>query len=132
MREENGLVLEIKEKECYTDNHMNEHGSTGIYYFKYGHYIKTYFDLCIERDINYNGEYYITLVYNLLINDGLKVGCYPVPKVAILGTPDELESFKSWKNILTSGQVKSESDLLKCYYYWKNYHESCNSTLWKS
>jgi bifunctional N-acetylglucosamine-1-phosphate-uridyltransferase/glucosamine-1-phosphate-acetyltransferase GlmU-like protein len=104
MKEENGTVTEIKEKECYTDSPMNEHASTGTYYFKKGSYIKKYFDLTMEKNINYNGEYYVTLVYNLLIKDGLKVGYYDT-------------------NILTKGQIKSEKDLVKCYNYWMDYHQ---------
>ena len=90
VKDKDGLLEEIKEKECYTDNPMDEHASTGIYYFRKGSYIKKYFDELVEKDINYNGEYYVTLVYNLL----------------------------------KGSQVKSEEDLLKCYNYWKGYHES--------
>jgi NDP-sugar pyrophosphorylase family protein len=124
MKEKAGLVLEIKEKECYTENPMNEHASTGAYYFKKGSELKKYFNLAIEKDINYNGEYYVTLVYNLLINDGLKVGYYDTPFAAVLGTPEEVENFESWVNILSKGQINCEQDLINCYRYWKEYHES--------
>jgi len=122
MKEQEGLVTEIKEKECYTDNPMNEHASTGTYYFKKGSYIKKYFDLTMEKNINYNGEYYVTLVYNLLIQDGLKVGYYDTPFATVMGTPEEVENFEAWASILTKGQIKSEKDLLKCYNYWADYH----------
>ena len=122
MKEENGTVTEIKEKECYTDSPMNEHASTGTYYFKKGSYIKKYFDLTMEKNINYNGEYYVTLVYNLLIKDGLKVGYYDTPFATVMGTPEEVENFEAWANILTKGQIKSEKDLVKCYNYWMDYH----------
>ena len=39
LKEENGVVSEVKEKECYTDNPMNEHASTGVYYFNKGNLI---------------------------------------------------------------------------------------------
>jgi GTP-binding protein len=39
IKEENGYMSEIKEKECYTDDPMKEHASTGVYYFKKGKYI---------------------------------------------------------------------------------------------
>ena len=122
IKEKEELVLEIKEKECYTDNPMNEHASTGAYYFKRGSDIKKYFDLAMEKDINHNGEYYVTLVYNLLVEDGLRVGFYDTPFATVMGTPEEVESFESWVNILTKGQIKCEDDLLNCYNYWKEYH----------
>jgi NDP-sugar pyrophosphorylase family protein len=123
IKESHGLVEEIKEKECYTDNPMEEHASTGTYYFRKGKYIKKYFDLAVEKNINYAGEYYVTLVYNLLIKDGLKVGYYDTPFATVMGTPEEVENFEAWANILTKGQITSEEDLINCYHYWKSYHK---------
>lgn len=122
MKEEHKVVSEIKEKQPYTDNPMREHASTGTYYFKKGSYIKKYFKELIDRDINYNGEYYVTLVYNLLIEDGLKVHCYPTDYTTVFGTPEEVENFEAWQTILKGKQVKSEEDLLKTYKYWKQYN----------
>jgi NDP-sugar pyrophosphorylase family protein len=118
------LMEEIKEKECYTDNPMNEHASTGVYYFKNGGVMKECFKESIDRDINYNGEYYVTLSYNLLVEKDLRVGYYDTEFVTVFGTPSELESFEAWVTILNSGQVKSEKDVVECYNYWKRYNES--------
>lgn len=124
MRTVNSLVTEIKEKECYTDNPMSEHASTGTYYFSKGSYIKKYFDEAVINNIQYNGEYYVTLVYNLLINDGLLVGYYDTPFATVMGTPEEVDNIEAWNSILNKGQVKNEDDLLNCYRYWKDYYES--------
>ena len=121
IKENNGTVIEIKEKECYTDNPMNEHASTGVYYFKKGKFIKEYFNKLIDLNINYNGEYYVTLAYNLLIEDNLKIGYYDTDFVTVFGTPEEVENFEAWNKIIDGGQVKNELDLLNCYNYWKNY-----------
>ena len=121
-----GVLEEIKEKACYTDDPMSEHASTGVYYFKRGKDIKKYFDLAVERGIQYNGEFYVTLVYNLLVQDGLKVGYYDTPFVTVFGTPEEVENFLGWANIINGGQVKTEEDLVRCYRYWKEYHDSPN------
>jgi len=118
------LFSEIKEKECYTDNPLDEHASTGAYYFRKGSMVKKYFDLAVEQDLSYKGEFYTTLVYNLLIQDGLKVGFYDTPFATVFGTPEEVKNFEAWKTILNGGQVKNEKDLKCCYYYWKAYHEN--------
>jgi NDP-sugar pyrophosphorylase family protein len=124
----NGIFMEeIKEKECYTDNPIDEHASTGVYYFKTGKIMKDSFKETIDRDINYGGEYYVTLTYNLLIEKGLKVGYYDTDYVTVFGTPDEVENFEAWVTILKSGQAKSVEDAVKCYEYWKGYHELQNS-----
>ena len=115
---------EIKEKECYTDNPMNEHASTGVYYFRTGKIMKDSFKETIDKDINYDGEYYVTLTYNLLVEKGLKVGYYDTDYVTVFGTPEEVENFEAWATILKSGQVKSVDDVIECYNYWKGYHDS--------
>jgi NDP-sugar pyrophosphorylase family protein len=120
---EEGILEEIKEKECYTDTPMNEHASTGVYYFRKGAYVKKYFDLAVEQGIQYNGEYYVTLVYNLLVKDGLKIGYYDTPYVTVFGTPDETENFEAWATIIKATQVKNKNDLLACYEYWTKYHK---------
>ena len=123
LKTENELMTEIKEKECYTDNPMNEHASTGAYYFLKGKYMKACFAKTIENNIHYNGEYYVTLSYNLMVKENLRVGFYDTEFVTVFGTPEEVESFEAWNTILKSGQVKSEEDVVECYKYWKRYHE---------
>ena len=82
------------------------------------------FDLALEKNLTYNGEYYVTLVYNLLIADGLKVGFYDTEFSAMMGTPEEVENFESWANIIKEDQVKNKEDLINCYNYWTKYHDT--------
>ena len=118
---ENNKVLQVKEKSSYTDNPMDEQASSGTYYFKKGSDLKKYCNMAIDEEISYNGEYYITLIYNLLIRDNLNICSYLIDKVISLGTPAEIESYISWKNIINTGQIKDKTDLRNCYYYWKDY-----------
>lgn len=127
IKEYNLLVSEIKEKEPYTNNPMGEHASTGTYYFRKGSYIKKYLQQLIDLDINYKGEFYITLVFNLLIKDRLNVHCYPTDFATVFGTPEEVENFEAWQTILNSTQIKNEQDLVKCYNYWKEYNVKRNT-----
>lgn len=120
-------VLEIKEKEPYTNDPMTEFASTGTYYFNKGKYIKKYFQETIDKNIQYNGEYYVTLVYNLLIKDNLNIHHYPTQFVTVFGTPEEVENFQAWQTILNGVQVKNKDDLINCYQYWKSYNEARNS-----
>ena len=114
---EGDSMVEIKEKEPYTNNHWNEHASTGTYYFRKGSYIKKYFQEAIDKKIKHtNGEYYVTLVYN-----NLDVKIYDTDFVTVFGTPSELENYKAWNTILKGEQVKNKENLIKCYEYWKEY-----------
>ena len=97
-REDNKILLEIKEKEPFTDNKMNEYASNGTYYFKSGNILKKYFKELMDLDINLKGEFYISLVYNLLVRDGLKVNIFEIENMLQWGTPYDLEIYKSWSN----------------------------------
>ena len=99
-------VEEIREKQPFTDNKMNEYASNGTYYFKSGSIVKKYFKDLIDLDINVNGEYYISLVYNLLIQDGLKVGVFEIKKMLQWGTPYDLEIYKKWSDYFKKPKMK--------------------------
>jgi NDP-sugar pyrophosphorylase family protein len=97
-RQNNHLLTEIKEKESFTNNKMNEYASNGTYYFKNGKILKKYFKELINKDINLNGEYYVSLVYNLLVKDNLKVGIFEIDNMLQWGTPFDLEIYKGWSD----------------------------------
>lgn len=96
MRDDKQWMLEIKEKEPFTDNRMNEYASNGTYYFKKGSYVKKYFNELMQKDINLNGEFYVSLIYNLMVNDGLKVSIYDIQHMLQWGTPEDVEEYNSW------------------------------------
>jgi NDP-sugar pyrophosphorylase family protein len=95
-REKDGVLLEIKEKEPFTDNKMNEYASNGSYYFSKGALVKKYFRELIDRDINVNGEYYVSLVYNLMTRDGLRTKIFEIDNMIQLGTPGDLKTYQGW------------------------------------
>ena len=77
---------------------MAEYASDGTYYFRKGSFVKKYFSRLMERDINLKGEYYVSLVYNLLAEDGLKVSIYEVQHMLQWGTPEDLEQYVQWSD----------------------------------
>ena len=96
MRDDKQWMLEIKEKEPFTNNRMQEYASNGTYYFKKGSSVKKYFKQLMDEDINLNGEYYVSLIYNLLVKDGLKVSIYDVQHMLQWGTPSDVEEYNTW------------------------------------
>ncbi len=105
-------VCEIKEKEPFTSNKMDEFASNGTYYFKSGKIVKKYFKELIDLDLNVNGEFYISLVYNLMIRDSLGVGVFEIEKMLQWGTPYDLEIYKSWSNYFK--KIKLNSNNISC------------------
>lgn len=98
MRDDKQWMLEIKEKEPFTDNRMQEYASIGTYYFRKGSFVKRYFKELMEKDINLKGEYYVSLIYNLLVNDGLKVSIYEIQHMLQWGTPQDVEEYNGFSN----------------------------------
>ena len=88
----------IKEKEPFTNNRMEEYASNGTYYFKNGYIMKKYFQKLIDLNIKINNEYYVSMVYNLLVNDNLKVNIFEIEHMLQWGTPYDLEIYKKWSN----------------------------------
>ncbi|MEM9214759.1 MAG: sugar phosphate nucleotidyltransferase [Cyanobacteria bacterium P01_F01_bin.150] len=98
MRVENGWMQEIQEKQPFTDNKMEEFASSGTYYFAKGRYVKRFFTETMERDIQVKGEYYCSVVYNLMVQAGLSVSVYELQHFMQWGTPQDLEEYQRWSN----------------------------------
>ena len=96
--DENNKILEVREKQPFTDDKMSEFASAGNYYFKKGSYVKKYFKQLMDEDININGEYYVSLIYNLLARDNLTSLVYEVPYMLQWGTPFDLDIYNNWSN----------------------------------
>jgi NDP-sugar pyrophosphorylase family protein len=92
----NSLVEQVQEKKPFTDNKMNELASNGTYYFKSGKIIKKYFSHLLTTNNHINNEFYVSLVYNKMIKDGLKVTTFLIENMLQWGTPYDLEIYKSW------------------------------------
>ena len=96
-------LVEIKEKEPFTDNRMEEYASTGTYFFSKGIYLLNYFKKVLENDVNVNGEYYCSLVYNFMVKDNLNIGIYEIEHFMQWGTPEDLEEYKWFSNLFKFG-----------------------------
>lgn len=94
----------IQEKKPFTDNRMNEYASNGTYYFKSGLIMKKYFQKLMDLKMTVKNEYYVSMVYNLLVNDSLNVNIFEIEHMLQWGTPNDLEIYNNWskyfKNII--------------------------------
>tara|TARA_R110002020_G_scaffold123630_2_gene280364 strand:+ start:2578 stop:4212 length:1635 start_codon:yes stop_codon:yes gene_type:complete len=98
MRDDNQWMLEIQEKKPFTDNKMEEFASNGTYYFRTGAILQKYCTELINRAVDLNGEYYVSCVFNLLLEDSLKVSIYEIEHMLQWGTPKDLETYNKWSN----------------------------------
>ena len=96
MREKDQWMLEIKEKEPFTNNRMTEFASTGTYYFKSGKVMKETFIALMEMNHNLKGEYYVSLAFNLLVEKNYPVSIYEVQHMLQWGEPGDLNDYNMW------------------------------------
>ncbi|CAN5370652.1 N/A [soil metagenome] len=101
----------IQEKKPFTDDRMSEFASNGTYYFSRGEYVKKYFTRLMERDIQVNGEFYVSMIYNLMVEDGLPVSVYEVQHMLQWGTPRDLEEYQHWSNYFARLEQEQESTI---------------------
>ena len=84
---EDGFVTEAKEKEVISNNAVG-----GFYYFRTGKMFVEYAKNKVQQEnMKSKGQYYICPVFNLLLEDGLKIGIDRNSKHIILGTPEDLK-----------------------------------------
>lgn len=88
--DDQGFVEQTAEKEV-----ISEHAAVGVYGYKSGKQFVKYAYQMVRENLRTRGEFYICPLYNLMIQDGLKVKTQSVEKMHLMGTPDELEFFKN-------------------------------------
>ena len=50
----------------------------------------------MDLKIKVKNEYYVSIVYNLLVQDNLKVNIFEIDHMLQWGTPNDLEIYKDW------------------------------------
>ena len=96
MRESNGWIQDIQEKQPYTDNRMEEFASSGTYYFASGKIMNEAFRLTMDQELTIGGEYYVSLSYKSLLKANHPVAVYPLQHFMQWGTPGDLAEYNSW------------------------------------
>ena len=99
MRVKDGWMEQIKEKEPFTRDKINEFTSSGTYYFANGKLVKKFFSELISKNISINNEFYCSMVYNLMIEKNLKIAVYELQHFMQWGTPEDFSEYLKWSNI---------------------------------
>lgn len=113
MREQDGWVQDIQEKQPYTDNRMEEYASSGTYYFASGQLMSDAFRITMEQGINVNGEYYVSLAYKAMLHKKRAITVYPLQHFMQWGTPEDVAEYNGWsaafKRLATPRQAALDS-----------------------
>ena len=99
-RLEGEWVVDIQEKQPWTDDPSSEFASSGTYGFASGQVLLD--ALAAQMDAGYllNGEYYLSLTYKSVLDAGLTVGVYELQHFMQWGTPQDLEEYREWSTAL--------------------------------
>lgn len=109
MRETDGWVQDIQEKEPYTNNRMEEYASSGTYYFASAQIMSEAFRQVMEQDLNVGGEYYVSLAYKPLLENKKPVAVYPLQHFMQWGTPEDVAEYNYWSKAFLSLIARSDS-----------------------
>lgn len=118
MQHDNFQMLELKEKESFTEDRLSEPASTGIYYFKSMAYFKILADQLFASDKKFpNNESYASLLLNEVIEFNGRVLLFKVNQFICLGTPEDYDQFNYWhsyfaNNSQTNNTIFSEVSMI--------------------
>lgn len=84
------IVTEIKEKEKISD-----YACVGVYCFENGKKLKKLIESCIINGKKDKNEFYVSSLYNILLEEKSKIFTKEINNFVCLGTPNQLKSFSS-------------------------------------
>ena len=90
-------LLEIREKYSFEADKFKAKHSPGVYYFKSGHIMVKYCQKLVNSNQSINGEFYASLPYNFMVQDGLRVWIpCNVQWFCQWGTPEDMYEYLFW------------------------------------
>ena len=115
-------IIEVKEKECFTDDPSSEFASSGTYYFKRFSEMLLYFNKLLHSGKKTNREFYVTIPYQLMLDDNKNVGLYETEQFIGFGIPKDVELINTFIS-LEKFNITDEESLIKAYRYWNKANE---------
>lgn len=91
-------LIDLKEKESFTKNRVDEYANSGIYYFKNWKTFDINSNKLMEEGYGILNEGYASLIANIINQNGGKVLITEITKFICLGTPEDYEMYKFWSD----------------------------------
>lgn len=100
-------LIEIREKYSFEKDKTKAKHSPGVYYFAGGAVMEKYCQILTEHEeCAINGEYYASLPYNFMVQDGLKVWVpVNVEYFCQWGTPEDMQEFVYWTDLIRKSEA---------------------------
>jgi NDP-sugar pyrophosphorylase family protein len=90
-------ALEVSCKSPISESPLEDHAVSGCFWFRRAGDMIAAIDRMVAENRRVNGEFYLDVVPNLLIEAGRRVGVFEVEKYIGWGTPHELEDYQRWQ-----------------------------------
>lgn len=97
---DDGDVVDIQEKQPWTDAPMNELASSGTYGFDSGARLLAAIEDQIENGETLADEYYMSLTFKSLLRHDARVVPFSVPYFMQWGTPQDLEEYRAYSTAI--------------------------------
>ena len=100
-------LIEIRDKYSFEKDKTKAKHSPGVYYFAGGAVMEKYCQILTEHEeCAINGEYYASLPYNFMVQDGLKVWVpVNVEYFCQWGTPEDMQEFVYWTDLIRKSEA---------------------------
>ncbi|MBG30831.1 MAG: hypothetical protein CMI31_12635 [Opitutae bacterium] len=96
--DKSGNMLELREKEPFTKKREMEPASSGVYYVASWKLFEKYAQGVLDRGETVGSEYYLSLIFNPMVADGLRVTTFPIERFICWGTPEDYRQYLHWSN----------------------------------
>lgn len=93
---DDGSVVDIQEKQPWTDSPMDELASSGTYGFDSGARLLAAIEEQVRREDTLGDEFYLSLTYRNLLDAGAVVRPFPVAHFMQWGTPQDFEEYQDY------------------------------------
>jgi len=104
LKQDSKELKSISLKQTVSNTPMNDHATTGMFWFKRASDFLHNLELMIWANDKLSGKFYVDKVLHYCLDSGLKVGCFDV-KYICWGTPQDYENYE------------------KTFLYWKKFNE---------
>jgi NDP-sugar pyrophosphorylase family protein len=102
------ILTELSLKTPISLNPINDHATTGMFWFKKSSFFLKNLEKMIANQDNIDGKYYVDNVLNYCIKDNLKVGYFDV-KYICFGTPFDYENYENTINYWRKFVIKNNA-----------------------
>ena len=92
-------VIDIQEKQPFTENRMEEFASSGTYYFSSARLMTDAFSYVREKSLSVNGEFYVSLAFKYLLSQKMTVVPYGLQHFMQWGTPEDVFEYNYWSSV---------------------------------